>query len=61
MKYQHLYPVKSSQETFDEDFLSPSNHDSQQETDNLDGASQLRESANFASEESELAGEQLLA
>lgn len=60
----------SSQETFEEDTLSPSNHGSQQERayplvasherDLANVASQQMEPENAASEETELAGEWML-
>ncbi|CAK7356641.1 unnamed protein product [Dovyalis caffra] len=55
VKYQHLYPTMSSQETFMEEILNPSSPASQQETVSQDVASQLRESTKVASEASELA------
>jgi len=60
VKYQHLYPTMSFQETSIEDILSPSNPGSQQETVSQAVALQLMESTNVALEESELAGEWLL-
>ncbi|XP_061962848.1 centromere protein C-like [Populus nigra] len=55
VKYQHLYPTMSFQETSIEDILSPSNPGSQQETVSQAVAFQLMESTNVALEESELA------
>ncbi|KAI5602520.1 hypothetical protein BDE02_01G161300 [Populus trichocarpa] len=55
VKYQHLYPTMSFQETSIEDILSPSNPGSQQETVSQAVALQLMESTNVALEESELA------
>ncbi|KAJ4835423.1 hypothetical protein Tsubulata_025732 [Turnera subulata] len=52
-KYQHLYPTMSSQETIQEDILSPSNHGSQQETAYVDIASQESESNNVVPSEGE--------
>ncbi|KAL9368612.1 hypothetical protein Peur_039811 [Populus x canadensis] len=54
VKYQHLYPTMSFQETSIEDILSPSNPGSQQETVSQAVALQLMESTNVALEESEL-------
>ncbi|XP_011013527.1 PREDICTED: uncharacterized protein LOC105117535 isoform X1 [Populus euphratica] len=55
VKYQHLYPTMSFQETSIEDIFSPSNPGSQQETVSQAVALQLMESTNVALEESELA------
>ncbi|KAL3610586.1 hypothetical protein D5086_001606 [Populus alba] len=55
VKYQHLYPTMSFQETSIEEILSPSNPGSQQETVSQAVALQLMESTSVALEESELA------
>ncbi|KAG6736272.1 hypothetical protein POTOM_060991 [Populus tomentosa] len=60
VKYQHLYPTMSFQETSIEVILSPSNPGSQQETVSQAVAIQLTESTSVSLEESELAGEWLL-
>lgn len=58
VKYKHRYSdVLSSQETLEENILSPSGYSVQQETINPDDASPDRELADAALQETELAGE----